>query len=603
MRPVLPRWAWLHGMAMVAMCGALTACEGRLDTNTPDETTPNNTSVGNNAVSNNTALNNATSNNATSNNTTPNNGAPNSTTPPELEVFGPPEMRRLTKAQYLNAVSDLFAPAEIRAPDDMVPDPVSNGAFAFSTVLSRNVSSPPGNVDTYARTADAVVKQAFADDGVREEIMGCAPENASDPCIDTFLEKFMTRAWSRPPSADEIARYKRVISVGEQELGLDAGLEFGVAAILESPHFIYRTHVGEPHPGTDKAYRYTSYEMADRLALMLWQSVPDEELLRAAAEGELLTEEGIRAQAARMLEDDRARDGVLEFFIEWFELDALDELSKDEDLFPQISTTLGPAMRHEIEYYFESRIFDQNIDWVELFTSRQVIVNDELRQVYGMTDPVEGDAWELRVIPNEWVRGGLLTSPGILALHSRRSRTSPTLRGLFILDRLLCVTIQEAPDDLNVDELAAPDGLETVRQWSDRLRTNDQCASCHNPMDGLGLAFERFDAIGSHRNNERVGLGDSAMDVPIDSTGIILGDEVMGAKDVGQWLRDSPRLKECLTKQLFRYANGRDELTGELGELSRIAKEFGNRGNIIKLLVLDIVAHQSFRFVAPPEQE
>ena len=122
-------------------------------------------------------------------------------------------------------------------------------------------------------------------------------------------------------------------------------------------------------------------------------------------------------------------------------------------------------------------------------------------------------------------------------------------------------------------------------------------------MDGLGLAFERFDAIGSHRNNERVGLGDSAMDVPIDSTGIILGDEVMGAKDVGQWLRDSPRLKECLTKQLFRYANGRDELTGELGELSRIAKEFGNRGNIIKLLVLDIVAHQSFRFVAPPEQE
>lgn len=502
-------------------------------------------------------------------------------------------VKRLTQAQYGFAVHDLFGD-EVALPDVFTADPQAESSFTFSTVLSRQVLSDDAAVDLYARTASHVSAQLFVDEARSEARLGCAPSGPQDVCVADFMEGVMQRAWARPVAPEELERYLRVVAVGSEQAGLWEGLSMAVAAVLESPNFLYRAQLGEPDPTQDGAWRFTDYEMADRLALLLWSSVPDEALLQAAERGELTSEAGLRAQAERMLSDRRVERGIMLFLEEWFGLEALDVLSKDEETYPAFSHTLGGAMREEITYYFRTRVLEQDIDFLELLTSRQVRVNAELARLYGLSEPTDSDAWELREVPESWERGGLLTTPGILALSASRTRTSPTLRGLYVLERLLCLHIDPAPDNLQVqiEQDLAPREAETIREWNTRFRMNTQCATCHNVMDPIGLTLGRFDGLGMHQTME---LGQA-----IDASGKVLGEEIEDAKALGRYLRSSPVVQKCVVRQLMRYANGQEE-QGEVDEaaIDALTGEFTQSGNRIKALLLAFILSDAFRKTGP----
>ena len=493
--------------------------------------------------------------------------------------------RRLGRDQYANAMRDLFGP-EVQFPDDFEPDPVSHEGFRFSSALGYEIVTGEAGVGRYSRTADQIAQQVFSDAAWRERIVGCAPKGASDPCVRDYVRWLLERAFSRPVSEEQVDRYEAVVSTSAESLGLWTALEMVTSAIIQSPMMLYRAYVGEVATEGGEPRRFTGYEVADRLALLIWNSIPDEELLRAAREGELDAPVGVRAQAERMLGESAARGGLRSFFVEWLGLGGLLELSKDEDVFPTQTQTLGASMFHELTTYFESRVFDDQGDLFELFTSRRVYINEELRHIYGITEePIEGDQWQWRQIPEHWNRGGLLTSPGLMALYASRTRTSPTLRGLFVLERLMCTPIDPAPDGLNVEELATPEPNETVRQWSERIRTNTQCAGCHSAMDPIGLVFEHFDGLGIHRHEE--------MGVPIVARGAVFGHEVQGAWELGAFLRADARIKACFVRQVVRYSNGADVPAND-ERVKAIVSRFEQSGHLFDELLLDIVASDLF---------
>ena len=542
-------------------------------------------------------------NNTSSNNTDPDLGGVKNNTSgddmtgvdmntPAPDAVPRAAVRRLTSAQYSQAVGDLFG-ERVKLPDELEPDPAAESAFTFSTVLSRGATTDDAGADRYARTSAQITRQIFEDAAWRVEVVGCEPSAASDPCVSDYLRGLMRRAWSRPVDAAELARYVKVVSVGAQSLDVWTGLSFATSAVLESPNFLYRTQLGQAHPDKPGIWRFSDHEMADRLALLLWGSVPDEALLKAADEELLTTTDGLRAQTERMLEDPRAERGVMSFLVEWFGLEGLEALSKDEDVYPKMSHTLGHAMREEIEHYFRVRALEQDQDFLALFTSRQVRINDELRQIYGIQEPVNGDGWEERELPETWERGGLLTSPGIMALNATRTRTSPTLRGLYVLERLLCLNINPAPDGLNVDDFLTPQGQETIREWNARFRQNQQCAGCHNLMDPIGLVFGRFNGIGQHSSQE---LG-----MDIDPSGTVLGQPISDAKALGEFLSDAPQVQQCVVRQLMRYANGQREVFEEEPLVVELTKTFRDEGNRIKPLLLAFILSAGFRETAPLE--
>ena len=573
-------------LTMLSWCAlslSLSGCVGEVSKrDDPRQDPSNNLSPTNNAPNNSTNNPNNNSTNNSTNNAQNNRPDPREPGPEDVERSG---MRRLTKAQYTRAVRALLGP-QTKLPDELEADPVPEGAFVFSTTLARQTATDDAGVDRYARAADQIARQVFWDAQARQDLLGCQVTSAQDPCLIDFMRRTMRRAWSRPVTQAELDRAMALIARGQQTLDLWTGVSFAVAAILESPHFLYRAHLGEADAQPGKS-RFTNYEMADRLALLLWGSLPDDELLEAADQALLVTTEGLRAQAQRMLRDERAEQGVMAFLQEWFGLDGLEALSKDEDIFPRMSHTLGPAMRRELETLLAKRVLEEDQDLLELLTSRRVFINDELRQVYGITEPVMGGAWEWRELPETWDRGGFLTTPGVMALNATRTRTSPTLRGLYILERLLCLHINPAPDGLNVDDFLAPEGQETVREWNARFRQNSQCASCHNIMDPIGLAFERFSGLGQHRGVER--------GMPIQTDGALLGQRFTDAKDLGRLLRESPQVHQCVVRQVLRYANGQHEVRSEEPLVTALTESFAAQDFRLKPLLLEFILSDAFR--------
>lgn len=510
------------------------------------------------------------------------------------EGLAPAGMRLLTQAQYLNAMRDILEPEDgsqrIVAPDDLQPDPTSTADFTFTSELTYTVKVDAAAADRYARSSESICEQVFANASWRDQVIGCTPSSSQDPCLEDYITHTARRAWSRPPTPEELDRLLAVVIKSEQVLSLNEGIGFVTMAIFESPNFIYRPHLGQPDAEQAGAHRYTPYETADRLALLIWNSVPDDALLELAGSQGLDTPEQVRAQAERMLDDDRATRGILRFVQEWLGFDTLDNLTKDEDIFPLMTQTLGLAMKHELNTIFSERIFVEDGDVLELLTNRRIYINEELRRIYGIQEPVPAGQWEWREVPENWDRGGLLTSPGFMAMNATRTRTSPTLRGLFILERFLCSPINPAPNDLDTSILAEPIAGESVRQWNARIRSNPQCAACHNLMDPAGLTLEFFDGLGSHRSQ------DAGID--IEPSGTIFNTPLADSWALQEYLRDSPLSTECLTRQLARHAIGHDPLDAALP----LARKAGEDGRRLKGMILDLVSSPLFLYGTPPLQ-
>jgi len=503
----------------------------------------------------------------------------------------PPTLRRLTNAQFANSVRDLLG-ADIVIPGDLDPDERFFGLLALGA--SRTALSPRG-VENVESSSYLLAEQALSPER-RGGLVPCSPYGASDPeCAAQFVTEFGRRAWRRPLSDAETDSLTGLAVSASQTLGdFYDGLEFALAAMLQSPNFLYRVELGEPDPDGALEDRYTGWEMASRLSFLLWNTTPDDELLDAAARGDLTTEEGVVQQTERLLSSPRSTEGLTAWFDDWMRLADLDDLYKDPLTFPHMSDTLGESARSESHRLFKLVAFDRDEDLRTMITTRRTFVDRELAALYDVPAPVR-DGFAAIEHSEASSRRGLLGHASFLALNAHPVSTSATLRGKFVREVFLCAELPGPPAGVDTSIPPVTEAALTLRDRVQQHLADPSCASCHRSMDLVGLAFENYDGIGRFRTLEE--------GVTIDSSGELDGVLFDDAAGLATALAEHPDLGPCIVKSLVRYANGYHEDLGQLEALGWLAEDFALDEHRLRPLVVELTSSPLFRGTSPVDTE
>ncbi len=505
-----------------------------------------------------------------------------------------PVFRRLTVTEYENAVQDLLGVEVVTAVE---PDVVVNGMRSLGAGSS---SISQRGVEQYEAAAFNAASSALADPELHASLVPCAPQaTVDDACAAQFVEQFGRLAWRRPLEQAEVDRLTGIVHDAATVLGtFDDGVEYGIAAMLQSPNFLFRVEQGEV--GTDGVRRYTSWEMATRLSLLLWDSVPDEALLDAAAADELTTDAGLSAAVERMLADPRARryaddggaadthGGLAAFFDDAYLLYGLESLSKDPLVYEAMSATLGPAAHEQTLRDLEYWVFDTDNDFRDLFTTRITHLNRELASVYDVPAPAR-TGFARTELPEDGIRRGLLGQVSFLALLAHPTTTSPTRRGKYIREHILCEVIPAPPAGVNTS-IPEPSGeAPTLRDRVAQHLQDPYCAGCHKLMDPVGLGYENFDGIGRWRAIEN--------NTTIDASGDLDGNSFHDAWDLGKLIAEESHTPKCVVKQLFMYALGRQPTDADDEALDYLNETFAWSGYRVRHVLNELVMSPAFREV------
>lgn len=517
-------------------------------------------------------------------------GAPSPGESPEVVPAyapGPRVLARLSARQHRNAMRALLG-----APSQQTSLEVDTNPYLFYSIGSTTTDLSAHGVELYSTAARAHIQHVFSDPARRAALLGCTPAALDDLCAQSFLSDFGRRAYRRPLTPQELERWTTTAQLaGAQEVW--QGLALTLQGMLQSPYFLYRVEVGEPS-GEDGWMRYTSGEMASRLAFLLWNAPPDDTLLELGERGALLDEETLRAQAVRMLEDPRAREAVQDFFSQYLALSKLDGITRDTQKHPWFTPTLAAAMKQEVRLLVDDAVFRRDADIRELFSAPRSFVNSELAEHYAIEAP---GASTIAYVPVTFApdspRAGILTLGAFLTLNATPERSSPTIRGKYLRERVLCQDVPLPPDNVDLggiddeDEAAPSSQPQTLRERLERHRDDPQCAGCHAFIDPPGHLFEHFDATGRYQLMSE-GL-------PIDSSGALDGVPLKNARELAEHLASSERVAACMVKQLYRHAQGRLEDPGERESVLEIEREFAASGYRFKALVLALVTSRGFR--------
>jgi hypothetical protein len=499
-----------------------------------------------------------------------------------------PTLRRLTHSQYNNTVRDLLgdhtAPANQFPSDDFV-----NG---FKNQYDAQNLSPLLE-EGYGDAAEQLAANAFRN-GDTQHLIPCAP---SAECRATFVRTFGKKAFRRPLNAGETGRY---LALFAHESNFMKGAQLVVEAMLQSTSFLFRLDA------TPSA-ALKPYATANRLSYTLWDTMPDEALMAAAARGDLATPEGVTKAAQRMLRDPRAHQALDEFVSQWLRFDRILNTTRDRRRYPQFSRETAVAMTQEAQLFVGDLVWkDRN--FMDAFTANYGFVNAELAPIYGVPVPArEFDRVEFSPASE---RAGLLGQPLFLALTSKPEDASLTARGLFVREQFLCQHVPPPPANVNTN---LPPSTEAHPQTNrDRMSehvTNPACASCHNLIDPIGWGLEKFDAIGMRREEFKLtfanmGHGAAArrtppksVMLPINSKGSVVGisESSFGSpRELGAILAAAPQCQECMVKQYFRYAAGRMETPADRPALDRIFQDFKNSNYRFQELILSLIRSREF---------
>ena len=500
----------------------------------------------------------------------------------ERDLHAPlPTLRRLTPEQIRASVTAVLG-VEV---DELTLTPVlpMNGLRAVGAA-----SAPLPDVDL-ERWETVAYELAGRFVAVRAaDALGCAPQEAA--CARAAIERYGRALFRRSLSAAELSEYGQLYeSLLPRNSDPQLALQGVLSALLQSPNFLYRVELGVPDgeasDGTPIS-RLTDLELASRLSFFLWNRGPDEALLTAAEQGELATDDGLRAQMERMLADPAARAGFDAFVADLLALYQLDGLAKVPEVYPQATPALLAAMATETLTLMRERLLTEQGDYRTLFTSTTTHVDSGLAALYGLDTPAEPFASvELSA---SGARAGLLTHASLLALSAHPSRSSPTLRGKYVRERLLCQTIPPPPPTVNT---TLPE-VSTAPTARDRLtvhRTDPACAGCHSLTDPLGLGLENFDGIGAYRAQEN--------GVDIDPSGVLDGVAFVSARELGAVVGEHPALSRCFVTTMLRYARGTVEDRTESAWIRLLSEQFVESGYRLQPLMRAMVLSAAFRKV------
>jgi Protein of unknown function (DUF1592)/Protein of unknown function (DUF1588)/Protein of unknown function (DUF1595)/Protein of unknown function (DUF1585) len=500
-----------------------------------------------------------------------------------------PVLPRLTALQYRNSLVDLLGGELPETPVEADTNP-----YLFFSIGAASTELSELGVQRLEEASDAVASAVFDDPERRLALLGCEPTAAADPCVSEFITRFGRRAYRRPLSSDEHQRWQ---SIASDLSGGDGWLAARtvVAGMLQSPHFIYRVELGTPAEGTPtddgSRTRLTGYEMATRLSYLLWNTTPDDGLLDAAERGDLDAPEGIEAEARRLLDDPRARDAVQEFFAQYFDLGRLDGISRDPVSYPQFTPTLVESMRSEVKLLVDDFVNRRDTDVRGVFSTRRTFVNSELASLYGVDAPGATEVAFVPVeLPEDGPRAGMLTLGAFLTMNAHETETSPTLRGKYVRERVLCQTVPAPPDDVDTNIPDETMEAKTLRERLEQHRNDPACASCHAFIDPPGFLFETFDSLGTFRTLDN--------GYPIDATGDIDGVPLANARELADLLADHELVGRCMVTQLYRHAQGRLDAEAEAGAIEQLDSQFASSGYRFRELLVALVTHEAFRYVA-----
>ena len=423
----------------------------------------------------------------------------------------------------------------------------------------------------------------------RRRIFSCRPANAGDEkqCAEKILSTLARRAYRRPVTDGDLEVLLDFYATGRNKGGFETGIQNALQLILANPKFLFRS---EPNPvgvASGTAYRLGDLELASRLSFFLWSSIPDDQLLIVAAEGRLKDAAVLDQQVRRMLSDPRSNAIVNNFAGQWLFLRNLQSVRPDNREFPDFDDNLRQAFRRETELFFES-IMRENRSVLDLLTADYTFVNERLARHYGIPN-VYGSRFRRVKLDGE-ARRGLLGHGSILTVTSYPNRTSPVLRGKWILENLLGTPPPPPPPNVPaLDENDEGRDAASVRERLEEHRRNPACASCHAVMDPLGFALENFDAIGEWRVREKGGS--------IDALGQLAdGSKVDGPATLRQALTSRPeQFVGTMTEKLLTYALGRGLEHRDMPVVRGIVEDSARDGYLFSSLIMSIVKSQPFQ--------
>ncbi|HYM13693.1 MAG TPA: DUF1592 domain-containing protein [Bryobacterales bacterium] len=507
-------------------------------------------------------------------------------------------MRRLTHSQYNNTVRDLLGDQTLPASQFPVEDFV-NG---FKDQAEAQSVSPL-LAEAYSTAAEKLARNAFRS-GDPNHLIPCRPASAADAaCRAKFVREFGRKAFRRPLSEREQKRYEALFAGEAKRAGqFLAGAQVVAEAMLQAPEFLFRPEHGPAGP-------WAQYETASRLSYFLWDTMPDAELFRSAAAGELGTREQIETQARRMLRDPKAHEALNEFVAEWLRFDRVIGTVRDRRQYGAFTPELAEAMTEETRRLIGDAVWNDK-NFMDIYTGDYGFLNSDLAALYGFPRPPE--EFGLVKFPGgpdgHARRAGILGEATFLTLTSKPDETSPTARGLFVREQLLCQKIPSPPPGTNMNLAPADESKpQTTKERLEAHRSQQICASCHRLLDPIGFGLEKYDAIGRRREKQTIVFvpgheerkkKPTKVELALDDNGEVAGianSHFSTPEELGAILAANQQCQECVVKQLFRYAFGRQEMDADRAAIETAYQKFRDSQFKFKELMIALVASPEFR--------
>jgi hypothetical protein len=451
-------------------------------------------------------------------------------------------IRRLSQREYFNVVNDLLGPEAVWRASGMLPPEPNIAGFDNQDVALRVASAFQEGI------ANVAQKLSGAVEGYK--LAPCAVASGSPACLQTFAQSFARKAYGRNPTADELQRLLAVAATGESYA---VSVQLLVETVLQSPYMLYATELGTDAPAAPPTVTLTPEEIATRLSLLLTGSRPDDDLLKAAEERRLSTNDDITSVVTRLLATPRSNQQLQLLVKGWINLGAVADAPKSPTVFPALTPAVVAAMQAEVDAFIDLKVDAGQGTFLSLMTDTSANIPPALAAIY------ENDLLSQGGVPtlDPERRRGILSLPGFLTYHSADQHSGPVERGLLIRRQLLCQPVPPPPPQvvqmISQRPVDPNDKAKTTRQKYEDHKTQAFCAACHVQFDPLGFGMEEMDGIGRHRTTEN-GL-------PVDSSGGIANTDVdgpfVGAAELSQKLASSRVFQTCFVWQFFRFAESR----------------------------------------------